>query len=382
MSDKPAFTAPLPVGQLNMPDPGEFREMFEGIFARRRYTHHGPLELAVDEALAGHFAVRHAIAVVNGTLALTLLLRAMELRGEVIVPSFTFPATVQSLVWAGLRPVFCDVDPATQMLDAKRVEALITADTSAILGVHIWGRGCDPHGLARLAKDRSLQLLFDAAHATSCTFEGQRIGGFGRAEIFSFHATKILSGAEGGCITTNDDALASRLRTLRSFQASDEHAAGILRMNAGLSEAQAAMILLGLRHLPRFIEENRERYELYRQGLKGINGLEFVDYAAGEQSNYQFAVVRIEPEILGMSRDELLEWLQARNVLARRYFHPGVHRTEPFASDMAARLSVTDELCQVLLQLPTGQAITHDHVRSICALIQSISTEQQPTNTT
>jgi dTDP-4-amino-4,6-dideoxygalactose transaminase len=153
-------------------------------------------------------------------------------------------------------------------------------------------------------------------------------------------------------------------------------------MNAGLSEAQAAMILLGLRHLPRFVEENRERYELYRQGLKGINGLEFIDYAAGEQSNYQFAVVRIEPEILGMSRDELLEWLQARNVLARRYFHPGVHRTEPFASDMAARLSVTDELCQVLLQLPTGQAITHDHVRSICALIQSISTEQQPTNTT
>jgi dTDP-4-amino-4,6-dideoxygalactose transaminase len=379
MSETPVFTTPLPVGQLNMPDPAEFREMFEGIFARRFYTNHGPLEHAVDEALAAHFGVRHAIAVVNGTIALMLLLRAMQLTGEVVVPSFTFPATVQSLVWAGLKPVFCDVDPDTQMLNAALVEAAITPQTSAILGVHIWGRGCDPVGLAKLAEARGLQLLFDAAHATSCTFEGKRIGGFGRAEIFSFHATKILSGAEGGCITTNDDELATRLRTLRSFHASDEHAAGVLRLNAKISEAQAAMVLLGLRHLDRFIEENRQRYELYRQGLQDIYGLQFIDYAAGEQSNYQFAVVRIEPEKLGMSRDELLDWLQDRHVLARRYFHPGVHRTSPFSSEIRAELTVTDELCQVLLQLPTGQAISHDDVRNICTLIQSAPRKRQVT---
>ena len=379
MSDRPVFVTPLPVGQLNMPDPVEFREMFEGIFSRRFYTNHGPLEHAVDKALAEHFGVRHAIAVVNGTVALMLLLRAMELTGEVIVPSFTFPATVQSLIWAGLKPVFCDVDSDTQMLNATLVEPLITPDTSAILGVHIWGRGCDPHGLAALAEERGLQLLFDAAHATSCTFEGRRIGGFGRAEIFSFHATKILNGAEGGCITTNDDALAARLLTLRSFHASDEHAGGVLRLNAKLSEAQAAMILLGLRHLDRFIEENRQRYELYRQGLDGINGLEFIDYAVGEHSNYQFAVVRINPSQLGMSRDALLYFLQARHVLARRYFHPGVHRTSPFCGEINAELSVTDELCQVLLQLPTGQAISHDHVRSICTLIRSATAEKRLT---
>ncbi|WP_341963555.1 aminotransferase class I/II-fold pyridoxal phosphate-dependent enzyme [Pseudomonas sp. RC10] len=374
MNEKPVFDAPLHVGQLNLPDQAEFRDMFEGIFARQFYTNHGPLEQAADQALAEHFGVRHAITVVNGTVALMLLLRAMELSGEVIVPAFTFPATVQSLVWAGLKPVFCDVDGDTQMLNAALVEAAITPATSAILGVHIWGRGCDPHGLAGVAKKQGLQLLFDAAHATACTFEGQRMGGFGRAEIFSFHATKILSGAEGGCITTNDDALAARLRTLRSFHASDEHASGILRLNAKLSEAQAAMILLGLRHLDRFIQENRQRYELYREGLAGIDGLDFIDYAAGEQSNYQFAVVRITATKLGISRDELLDWLTARNVLARRYFHPGVHRTEPFASALSTELKVTDELCQVLLQLPTGQAITQDHVRDICALIRSAIT--------
>lgn len=377
MTDLHAFTTPLPVGQLNMPDPDEFREMFEGIFARQFYTNHGPLEHAVDEALAAHFGVRHAISVVNGTVALMLLLRAMELSGEVIVPSFTFPATVQSLVWAGLKPVFCDVDPETQMINARLVEAAITPATSAILGVHIWGRGCDPRGLEALAEARGLQLLFDAAHATSCTVEGQRIGGFGRAEIFSFHATKVLSGAEGGCITTNDDALAARLRAQRSFHANDELTAGVLRLNAKLSEAQAAMLMLGLRHLDRFIEENRQRYELYRQGLEGIAGLSFIDYAAGEQSNYQFAVVQIDAAELGMSRDDLLNWLQARNVLARRYFHPGVHRTEPFASEPAGDLAVTDQLCQVLLQLPTGQAISPQAVTAICALIRSAVAERR-----
>ena len=279
MSQEPPdlFEPPLHVGQLNRPPFPEFRSMVEDVFARGVFTDRGPLEQTLDRALAEYFEVHNAISVVNGTAALMLLLRALDVQGEVITTAFTFPATLQALTWAGLVPVFCDVDPRTHVLSAVAVEAKIGPATAAIIGVHIWGRGCDPVALEDLARRRGLKLVFDAAHATGCTFEGRRIGGFGDAEIFSFHATKILNGAQGGCITTDDDDLATRLRKMRDFGEEGSSASGLLRLNAGLSEAQAAMALLGLRHLPDWTEENRRRYELYRAELAGIPGVSFVD---------------------------------------------------------------------------------------------------------
>ncbi len=372
MADAPLrFEPPLHVGQLNIPPFAEFREAFEDIFARRFFANHGPLEQELDQALAGFLGVRNAISVVNGTAALMLVLKALGVQGEVITTAFTFPATVQAVVWAGLEPVFCDVDPVSHMLTAPLVEARIGPRTAAILGVHVWGRGCDPLALEDLARSRGLRLIFDAAHATGCTFAARRIGGFGDAEIFSFHATKILNGGEGGCITTNDDDLAERLRTMRSFHDRSTADPGLLRLNAKLSEAQAAMALLGLRHLPERIEDNRRRYELYRRELAGIPGLTFLDYAAGEQSNRQFVVTAVRPSEFGLTRDQLQSVLQERQVLARQYFAPGVHRTPPFCDAGIADLPVTDQLCETLLQLPTGQAITLEHVRAICGIIRA-----------
>ena len=374
----PDLEPPLHVGQLNRPPFPEFRAMVEDVFVRGVFTDRGPLEQTLDRALAEHFGVRNAISVVNGTAALMLLLRALDVRGEVITTAFTFPATLQALTWAGMTPVFCDVDPRTHVLSASMVEAKIGPATAAILGVHIWGRGCDPVALEGLARRRGLKLVFDAAHATGCTFEGRRIGGFGDGEIFSFHATKILNGAEGGCITTDDDDLAARLRRMRDFGEEGSSASDLLRLNAGLSEAQAAMALLGLRHLPDWTEENRRRYELYRAELAGIAGVSFVDYAANEQSNFQFVVVAISPAAFGMTRDELLKTLYARQVFVRRYFSPGLHRTPPFSDGGVADLPVTDSLCETLLQLPTGQAITADHVRAICAVIREVGAQLSP----
>ncbi|XKH39411.1 DegT/DnrJ/EryC1/StrS family aminotransferase [Azospirillum doebereinerae] len=229
------FETPLHVGQLNLPAAEAFREAFDGIFDRRFFANHGPLEQRLDRELASLFGVRNAVSVVNATAALMLVLRALDLDGEVIVPSFTFPATVQAVVWAGLRPVFCDIDPQTQTLTAARVAPKIGPATAAVLGVHIWGRGCDPLELEALTASRGVKLVFDAAHAVGATFRGRRFGGFGNAEVFSFHATKILNGAEGGCITTDDDDLAARLRTMRSFHDTDERVPGLLRLNAKIS---------------------------------------------------------------------------------------------------------------------------------------------------
>lgn len=368
---KTTGTRPLHVGQLNLPEEEAFRSAFQGIFDRRFFANHGPLEQQLDAALADYLGVRHAVSMVNGTAALAILLRALDLQGEVILPSFTFPATAQALVWAGLKPVFSDVDPETQAISAGIVEGLIGPHTSAVLGVHVWGRACDPEGLAALADRRGLTLLFDAAHAMGCSYRGKRIGGFGRAEMFSFHATKILNGAEGGCITTNDDDLAVRLRAMRSFHDVVPPVPGLLRMNAKISEAQAAMTLLGLDQLPQLIEANRRRYRLYRRELAGIPGLTFVDHAASEESNFQFVVVAVAGGTAGLSRDALLQVLAEDRILARRYFHPGVHRIAPFRDAAPPELPVTDSLCDSLLQLPSGQAITDQDVLETCARIRT-----------
>lgn len=365
MSDR----APLHVGQLNLPARDAFRAAFEDIFRRRHYANHGPLEQRLDAQLAERFQVRHAISVVNGTVALMLMLKALDLKGEVLTPAFTFPATAQALLWAGLKPVFCDVDPDSHMLTAERVADAITPATAAILGVHMWGRACDPLALEQLAHERGLRLVFDAAHGAACAFEGRRIGGFGDAEIFSFHATKVLNGAEGGCITTNDDALATRLRVMRSFHDSAGPTAGLLRMNAKMSEAQAAMTLLGLDALEGLIADNRMRYEAYRQGLQSIAGIRFIDHAAHGASNFQSVVISVDEPAFGITRDALLLRLEAEQVFARRYFWPGVHRIPPF-SDVDWDLPVTDRLCRTLIQFPTGQAVGPEEVAAVCAIVR------------
>ncbi|MBU0755218.1 MAG: aminotransferase class I/II-fold pyridoxal phosphate-dependent enzyme, partial [Planctomycetes bacterium] len=210
---KPAFEKPLHVGQLHLPAWEAFERSFKGVFERRYFTNHGPLVQELDRRFAAHIGVRHAVSVTNGTVALMVAAQALDLRGEVIVPAFTFPATAQAMSWAGLDVVLCDVDPQTHTLTAPLVAPHISARTSAVLGVHTWGRACDPVRLEHLCKEKGIALFFDAAHAVDCTYEGIKCGRFGNLETFSFHATKVLSGCEGGCVVTDNDALADRIRT-------------------------------------------------------------------------------------------------------------------------------------------------------------------------
>ena len=254
----PAFTEPLQVDQLYLPRWSDFEEMCRGIFRRRYFANHGPLVRELDDRFAEHLGVRNAVSITNGTLSLMVAAKALDLSGQVIVPAFTFPATAQALSWAGLTPVFCDVDPTTHNLSVELVEPLINDQTCAVLGVHLWGRACNPYDLADLCDRHGLLLFFDAAHAINCTYDGRKIGGFGCVESFSFHATMMLNGAEGGCLTTNDDELANCIRTVKNFHESQSFAKVPLRINGKMSEAQAGMVLLGLKELPNNISRNRQ----------------------------------------------------------------------------------------------------------------------------
>lgn len=365
----PAFPQELPVGQLNVPDWDVFTDMFSDILERGYYTNNGPLVRQLEFELQRILNVRHAICVTNCTIALMIAARALDLRGEVIVPAFTFPGTVQALAWAGAIPVFADVDPRTHALTSDTVHPCLSDRTTAVLGVHLWGRACDPDRLGALCDSHGLKLFYDAAHAFACTHRGRPIGSLGAFEAFSFHATKIVSGAEGGCLTTNDDELANRARTLRNFHSSQTFAKVGPRINGKMSEAQAGMALLSLRNLDANIAHNRDIDAIYRARSIDWPGLRLYRHAPEEQNNYQYAVIEVLPGCR-IDRDSLVELLRAENVLARRYFYPGLHRVVPFSEQyLHVSLPVTDALAKSCLQIPLGPLVDEDAASQISDLI-------------
>jgi dTDP-4-amino-4,6-dideoxygalactose transaminase len=371
----PLFQQPLHVGQLKTPPVEKLEEAFRGIFERRYFSNNGPLVRELDKRFAEHLGVRNAVCVTNGTMGLIIALESLGLTGEIIVPTFTFPATVQAPVWAGLKPVFCDVDPETHTITPETVAPVITDRTAAIMGVHLWGRACDVEGLQSLADQHGLKLIFDAAHAIDCTYQGQKIGGFGQAEAFSFHATKILNGTEGGCITTNDDDLADAMRTIRTVHESETFADVTLRLNGRMSEAQAALALLSLEDLTENIAENKKVYQAYSSHIKNIPGIELIQYDSDEQNNYQYVIIDVIEEEAGLSRDIIVEILKRENIMARKYFYPGAHRMQPFAGwypKISGSLPVTESLCSRLFQLPNSDPMRLPDVEKLCELLRFI----------
>jgi dTDP-4-amino-4,6-dideoxygalactose transaminase len=375
---RPLFCQPRQVG---LPNPGNrerFLDRVNRILDQRRLTNDGPFVQQLERGIATLTGVKHCLATCNGTAALEITARALGLTGEVIVPSLTFVATAHALRWLGITPVFCDVDPATHNIDPAAVEACITPRTSAILGVHLWGRPCDVDALARVARAHGLRLFFDAAHAFACSHQGRMIGALGDAEIFSFHATKFFHTFEGGAVTTNDDELAARIARARNFGFTGYDRVDSLGINGKMSEVCAAMGVTLLEDLDSLIQANHERYRQYRHELEGLPGLEVLAFDERERGNYQYVVLDLDDAVTAIHRDRVVELLHAENVIARRYFFPGCHRMEPYGSEAGAaapRLPHTERLAARLLALPGGASVSADDVALIADTIRLILRE-------
>jgi dTDP-4-amino-4,6-dideoxygalactose transaminase len=364
------------VGRPTLGDRNQLLDRISGVLDRRWFTNHGPLVQEFERRIESLLGVPHCIATCNGTVALELAVRACGMTGEVIVPAFTFVATAHALQWQGITPVFCDVDERTRTLDPARVAEAITPRTTGIIGVHLWGHACDVDGLTALAARRGLALLFDAAHAFGCSYRGRPIGNFGRAEVFSFHATKFVSTFEGGAIVTHDAALAGRLRLMKNFGFAGYDDVVYVGTNGKMSEIAAAMGLTSLDSMEAFIEVNQRNFDAYRQGLAGIPGLQLISGNDGDRSNLQYVIADIDAGDFGMSRDTLHQLLWSENVLARRYFHPGCHRMEPYRSLVPPEhwnLPVTDRLAARVIALPTGAAISEEEIQTVCELVRLAS---------
>ncbi len=368
------FAEPLHVGRPNVGSEEALLERIREVIGRRWFTNNGPSVQEFESRLKEVVGARHCIPICNATVALEIAIRAAEMRGEVIVPSFTFVATAHALQWQEITPVFCDVQEDSHNLDPEQAERLITPRTSGIIGVHVWGKPCNLEGLSRLARKHDLKLMYDASHAFGCSADGISIGNFGICEVFSFHATKFLNCFEGGAIATNDDELARKIRLMKNFGFSGVDRVTFVGTNGKMSEVSAAMGLTGLESLEKFVETNRLNYNLYRTMLDRTPGVQMVAFDENQRNNYQYVVFEIDEMATGISRDEIVRILQAENILARRYFYPGCHKMEPYKSffpHAGLLLPRTEELCTRVLVLPTGIAVRQSDIQRVCAVMKT-----------
>ncbi|MDH3286404.1 MAG: DegT/DnrJ/EryC1/StrS family aminotransferase [Betaproteobacteria bacterium] len=369
----PAFVEQLHVGRPNIGNRERFLARLNDILDRRWLSNRGEYVIELERRICDFIGVRNCVLVCNGTIGLELLIRALGLRGEVIVPSFTFVATAHALQWQEITPVFADIDPHTHCLDPRSVESAITPRTTGIIGVHVWGRPCAIDELTAIAGRRNLKLMFDAAHAFACSSGERMIGSFGEAEVLSFHATKLMNTFEGGAIVTDDDDLAEKLRLMQNFGFKGYDRVVYLGINGKMSEVAAAMGLTNLENLHEMIACNRANYRAYEEHLARIPGVRLLAYDEQHRSTYQYVVTTVGDDS-ALTRDELVDVLHAENVMARRYFHPGVHRMEPYRScfpDAHLLLPATERVCRQVLVLPTGTAVSAQDIARLCELIKT-----------
>jgi len=323
--------------------------------------------------VAALVGVRHCIAMCNATVGLEIAIRAAGLRGEVIVPSYTFIATAHALQWQGITPVFCDIDPATHNIDPKQVERMITQRTTGIVGVHVWGRPCDIDALQLIADKHHLTLMFDAAHAFDCSYKGRMIGTSGVAEVFSFHATKFLNTFEGGAVVTDDDKLAERVRIMQNFGFKGFDNVVSLGTNGKMTEIAAAMGLIGLESVDELLGKNCANYESYQGHLGQLPGISLIQYDRKEKNNFQYVVVEVDEHKSALTRPELVAVLHAENVLARKYFWPGCHNMMPYKasfSNAGRSLPATEAIAARVIVLPTGTSVGQAEIEIIGAIVR------------
>lgn len=372
---KPAFDQPLHVGRPNMGSREKFLSYVNDIFDRRWLSNNGPLVQEFERRVADYLGVKHCVAMCNGTIALEIAIRAVELKCEVIVPSYTFIATAHALYWQEITPVFADIDQSTHALDPDSVRRMITPRTTGIVGVHLWGRGAPVEALKSIADEYGLKLLFDAAHAFGCSHKGQMIGCFGECEVFSFHATKFFNTFEGGAVATNSDELANKMRLMKNFGFSGYDNVIYPGSNGKMTEMAAAMGLVNFDAIGEFVEVNRCNHALYSKRLNAIKGLSVLSYNDREYNNYQYVVVEVL-DGFPMSRDGIVRVLQAENVLARRYFWPGCHNMLPYRAfypHAGMLLPNTDIVADRVIVLPTGATVEASQIETIADIFEILS---------
>ena len=368
----PQFKTPLFVTRPYLPHKKKLKRILDELYESRILTNNGIYARRLEERLADLLHVKYAVLTPSATLGLQLLVKALELKGKVLVPSFTFIASVHSLKWEGLEPVFIDIEPDYFTINPDLLEKHFTKNTSAVMGVHIFGNPVEVETIERFCRKKNVHLIFDAAQALGSFYKDRPVGSFGIAEVFSLHATKIINTLEGGVITTNDSKLYRKIILMRNFGFSGYDRVECLGINAKMNEFCAAVGLLSLDNLPRNIESNKENHRLYATYLRGLQGLRLFRTREECSVNYHGYPILVTKES-GITRDRLCDILWKENIIARRYYYPACHLMRPYNSlfpHYRGRLPVTEKISKVILCLPCYPEMKKEDIRKIAEVIR------------
>lgn len=307
------------VTKTYLPSKEKYQKYIDEIYANGWVTNNGPLLQRLEKRLAEYLGVKNIVLVANGTVALEIAYRTLDLKGYVITTPFSFVATTSSLVTNGLKPIFVDIDPQTLNMDSSKIEAFITPNTSAIVPVHVFGNACDVEAIDRIAKKHDLKVVYDAAHAFDVKFKDQSLMNYGDISTLSFHATKLFHTIEGGALIINDDSLVKKARYLINFGIENEDSIPELGTNAKMNEFEAAMGLCMLEEMEEVLYKRKDLYERYENELNGLVRFQKKNVHLTQNYSYFPIILKDEEDLLKVKNA-----LNKKQIFPRRYFHPSL----------------------------------------------------------
>lgn len=367
------MTKNIYVTEPSLPPLDKFVQHLEKIWENRWLTNNGPYHQQFERSLEDYFGVEHASLFVNGTLALIVALKALNIGGEVITTPYSFVATTHALHWNGIKPVFCDINEDDFNINPDKIEELITSETQAIMPVHIYGNPCDNKKIQEIADSHGLKVIYDAAHAFGVEQDGKSILNWGDLSILSFHATKVFNTIEGGAIIAKDQKTKEHIDNLKNFGFVDEVTVVGDGINAKMNELIAAYGVLQLETVDEDIAKCEDKVNLYRKLLSGIDGIKYFSDIDGVKSNNSYFPVLVNEKGFGISRDELYEALKQHDILARRYFYPLISQFSAYKDMPSAKcenLPVASRISEEILCLPLYTDLRDEDIEKIVNLIK------------
>lgn len=349
-----------------LPPIEEYEKYLEGIWQREWLTNMGPLSNELELRLKEYLDVKHLLFLTNGTIALQMAIKALDLKGEIITTPFSFVATTSSIVWEGCTPVFVDIDAKSLNIDPSQIEKGITEKTTAILATHVYGNPCDVEEIQKIALKYELKIIYDAAHAFGVQVNGRSVFEYGDISICSLHATKLYHSVEGGLIITKDADLLKKLAYMRNFGFNGPQAFAELGINGKNSEFHAAMGLANLKYIDEIIERRKNLSEHYKLRLKNFQSI-YPQWNPHATNNFAYFPIILESEEILL---QLFEKLKVAEIFVRRYFYPSLASTLPYLKFQS--MPVTDNIAKRVLCLPLYYDLSTEQIDLICRLLLSI----------
>jgi len=358
-------TKPIFVTMPSLAPLEEYNEILKGVWQRGILTHNGPLVQQLEKELEGRLGVERFVLVSNGTIAIQMAIKALELKGEIITSPFTWIATVSAIKWEGCTPVFADIDPDTLNIDPAAIEAKITSNTVAIMPVHVFGNPCDVESIEAIARKYGLKVIYDAAHAIGSTLNGESILHWGDINATSLHATKLFNTAEGGGCITSKSELVKRLERIRFFGHNERKDIVEDGFNGKLTEIHAALGLANLKYYDDVLADRKHKYMTYKEGLTGHQGMRFQELRQGEPNYSYFPIIfESEAKLLRAEKD-----LNEECFFPRRYFHPSVNSYSKVVPYVACPIS--EDISNRILCLPLYWTLQKSHIERMIQILKS-----------